>query len=485
MPENEPAPKVFISYSWSSEPHKAWVVELAERLMSDGVEVILDVWDLKAGQDKYAFMERMVTDESVTRVLMVLDKKYADKADIRAGGVGSESQIISSQLYEKVDHQKFIPIVAERAPDGGHFAPVFLKSRIYIDLSSKEGYATEYEGLIRNIYDRPARQRPALGNRPVFLDVPNPVSPNVRFRLDDLTSAIEKGQPQALGHLKRFLNEVLKAMEPFRIEGESEVPLDERVVDSLRQLKPLRDNFIQACATISTFSEDISFFKEIHSFFERGATLLFRPKDRITHHEGWTDNFGFFLRECLLYLTALLLKDKRYSNLKWLIEADYCYATANETECESFAVFDCRLEVIDKLRNHRLKLNRLSVTADLIKERADTHSISFDELMHADVVLALVPLLNGHPEAFGRHWWPRTAVFLERHSATLPVFARIARRAPDPAIEVLFGAKSLDELGARYKQAAKTYNFERWFFGFQAIPFSQWMGLTDWLRNNP
>ena len=37
-------PKVFISYSWSSASN---TVSLAERLSSDGVDVILDKWELK------------------------------------------------------------------------------------------------------------------------------------------------------------------------------------------------------------------------------------------------------------------------------------------------------------------------------------------------------------------------------------------------------------------------------------------------------
>lgn len=42
---------------------------LAERLIGDGVNVILDVWDLKNGQDKYVFMEQMVEDSEIKKVL--------------------------------------------------------------------------------------------------------------------------------------------------------------------------------------------------------------------------------------------------------------------------------------------------------------------------------------------------------------------------------------------------------------------------------
>ena len=61
-------PKVFISYAWNSEDYQSKVISLASRLKDNGVEVILDKWNLREGNDMYAFMERSVTDDSVTNV---------------------------------------------------------------------------------------------------------------------------------------------------------------------------------------------------------------------------------------------------------------------------------------------------------------------------------------------------------------------------------------------------------------------------------
>ena len=91
-------PKVFISYSWSDPAHQELVQHWAERLVADGVDVVLDVYHLKEGHDKYAFMERMVIDSSVSHVLVICDKKYSEKADLRKAGVGTESQIISQEV---------------------------------------------------------------------------------------------------------------------------------------------------------------------------------------------------------------------------------------------------------------------------------------------------------------------------------------------------------------------------------------------------
>ena len=102
--------KVFISYSWSTTEHEDWVLELAQRLVRDGIDVVFDKWDLKEGHDKYVFMESMVNAVDITKVLMILDKKYTDKADVRGGGVGTETQIISPNTYAHAKQEKFIPV---------------------------------------------------------------------------------------------------------------------------------------------------------------------------------------------------------------------------------------------------------------------------------------------------------------------------------------------------------------------------------------
>ncbi len=107
-------PKVFISYSWTNDEHVEWVVGLGERLMNDGIRVILDQWDLQDGQDLNSFMEQMVNDPEIQRVSIVSDATYAAKADGRKGGVGTETQIISKEVYDSVEQTKFVPLLRER-----------------------------------------------------------------------------------------------------------------------------------------------------------------------------------------------------------------------------------------------------------------------------------------------------------------------------------------------------------------------------------
>lgn len=167
---NTETPKVFISYSWTNDAHINKVVELAQRLMNDGVDVVLDKWELKEGQDKYAFMERSVTEATITKVLMICDKAYAEKADARQGGVGDETTVISPEIYAKATETKYIPVIFERDENGQEYLPAYLKSRIYFDLSNDEIFEDEYELLLRNLYNKPEHSKPKLGKMPEYLN---------------------------------------------------------------------------------------------------------------------------------------------------------------------------------------------------------------------------------------------------------------------------------------------------------------------------
>ena len=85
MESSREHPKVFISYSWAV---KDKVLDLADQLIKDGIQAIIDEYDLKPGNDKYAFMEQQVSDKSIKNVLIICDKTYTEKADHREGGVG-------------------------------------------------------------------------------------------------------------------------------------------------------------------------------------------------------------------------------------------------------------------------------------------------------------------------------------------------------------------------------------------------------------
>src|SRR5918993_3364402 len=93
MPDH---PVVFVSYSLEGDAHAAWVRRLATDLRTNGLDVILDQWALRVGDDVAAFM-----DDGVARadyLLLVCTESYAAKANDRRAGVGYEQGIITGRL---------------------------------------------------------------------------------------------------------------------------------------------------------------------------------------------------------------------------------------------------------------------------------------------------------------------------------------------------------------------------------------------------
>src|ERR1700693_2442777 len=165
------APKVFVSYA-QSEERTAWVKDICERLLHDGVDVVADLYELPHGADIHAFMERCVNDPTITRVLMLCDRLYCDKANGRLGGVGKETQIISAEVYARVVETKFLPIFCEVSEDGSPLLPTYLKSRLGIDFASSDKVNENWETLVRDLFGHPLYQNPPLGQTPAYITTP-------------------------------------------------------------------------------------------------------------------------------------------------------------------------------------------------------------------------------------------------------------------------------------------------------------------------
>lgn len=206
-------PKIFISYSWTSPNHEGWVINLAERLISDGVDVVIDKWNLKEGQDKFDFMETMVKSNDIQKVLIILDKKYSEKAQQRTGGVGTETQIISPKIYGDVSQEKFFPIVSEK--DGNAYVPTYLESRIYIDLSDQDKFEENYETLLRNIYQRPAYSKPRLGKAPSYLFEETPMTHKTSSILRSFDNQISKSPKRVNSVVREFLNDFFEDLKGY------------------------------------------------------------------------------------------------------------------------------------------------------------------------------------------------------------------------------------------------------------------------------
>jgi hypothetical protein len=123
------APRCFISYSWDTPAHQAWVRLLATRLRDNGVDAILDQFQLAPGADVLRFMETAVRESDF--LLLICTPTFAQKANAGQGGVGYEKAIVSGEIFSGASDRKFIPIL--RIGDARQALPSYLTSRLYVD----------------------------------------------------------------------------------------------------------------------------------------------------------------------------------------------------------------------------------------------------------------------------------------------------------------------------------------------------------------
>lgn len=159
-------PKVFISYSWDSEKHQNWVLNFATKLRENGIDVILDQWEIssKGGSPIPTFMLNSVS--SSERVLCIMTPNYKLKTDKLAGGVGFEYSILSSELADDLRSTKFIPIL--RKGEAEESTPTLLKQRIAYYMRDEDDFETAFTDLLRDLYGEPKIVKPALGKKPKF-----------------------------------------------------------------------------------------------------------------------------------------------------------------------------------------------------------------------------------------------------------------------------------------------------------------------------
>lgn len=194
-------PAVFVSYSWYGEEHRAWVATLARRLRANGVDVHLDLWDVSLGHDLNLFMERYADPSA--RVLVVLSDDYAEKADGRgelASGVGTETTIVSSTVYDDLGGNRVIPVIpASGAAAAQPRVPRYLKGRNWIDF--RNDYEDAYERLLRELHGVPLEPAPPLGPNPFA----GKTAPQATAAIRNDPARWRDGRSR--GHLKLNLNE--------------------------------------------------------------------------------------------------------------------------------------------------------------------------------------------------------------------------------------------------------------------------------------
>lgn len=439
-----PPPKVFVSYSWTPQENQERVIEWAKRLLADGVDVVLDVFDLKEGQDKYVFMEKMVTDPSVSHVLVICDREYVKKADSRKAGVGTESQIISREVYERVEQTKFIPIVCQFGDQRQPYLPHFFKSRIWIDFSSPESVNENWEKLVRLLFGKPVHQKPQIGAPPVYITSAIPDPPNVvASKFESFKQVLLSGKYGVSAYRARFLDACISYADELRIRKSPDLEgIAKRVLEDCGKLKSVRD-FVVDWILLESDSQHSSEFSDcLLEFLERLRDTKARPPELGAWNESWFEAHAIFLYEVFLFIVAALLKTHRYDVLRDVFHYRYLAPASSRQSRHEVEDFSCFLGTASLVQSELSSdgTRYLSPAAEVIKRQSDRKDIPFAAVVEADLLSFLMSLI-----VEGSYWYPQM-MYYSQYNVDFPFFTRAANKKWFDRLAVITGIKSAENL---------------------------------------
>lgn len=394
--------KVFISYSWSGEEHKTKVIELAKALVGSGVEVVLDVWDLKIGQDKYDFMEQMIKDDSIDRVLIISDKIYSEKADEREGGVGTETQIITPAMYNDLGKNRFIPIVFERDTEtGSEYLPLYAKGRMYIDLSNEEIFQDGFEKLLREIFEKPDLRKPKLGKIPAFLLEDSVDTFEIERKAVLVEKALDKNTQRLSFAIKEYFDCFIEELDKLNVTQRDKEEPDEAAVRVIHESLPFKKTFsIVVKAFIQEHKIDNTFIIEFFEEFNNKLYLLEEKGDKLSSEAA-----KFLLTELFIVANSIFVKYKRWDIVSSLV--NHLYFDEKLCRTVSFYIFRHPTRFIFEGKLEK-ESKYICLTANLMKERSTVKD--FKLMIETDMLLYYISKIN----PIGcKSWFPLTYIYLD------------------------------------------------------------------------
>ena len=421
------APVVFVSYSWTSPEHEDWVLDLATELRSaHGLDVRLDKWHLRTGEDALHFMERSITEAD--KVLIVSDCEYARKANTREGGAGVEAQILTPELYAQGGGDaaggalpKYAVVVTEYRDDfetGRRVAcrPAFYGGRIYIDMTDPTRRPERVEEITRWAYDRPVHVPPPVGGRPDFLDEgPTTGTSGVRARA---LAALAAVRPDAVRAVEDYFDRLADGLAAFAPEPSGDY--EQRQSALLASAQALGAAYAEAGGVLVELAR-AQLGERGHGALRRLFTALLQYVNPLTvaadpRLSPWQrDPFRYVVPDLFRAAVAALVRAGDFDGVAALTAVRYVLPDPGRGRHEAVPFGAIQYGVSDDALRGRLP--------GLRADRADP--FVQDELVQADLLLLLASLTDDGQNAAS--WWPDLLTDeygRVRYRDTLPTFAQ-------------------------------------------------------------
>lgn len=464
-------PKLFISYSWSSVEHEQRVLDLATELVESGVDAILDKWNLKEGDDADVFMEQMVANPEIQKVLIICDKKYSEKSDKRTGGAGTEAQIISRKIYEQSDEGKFVVAAFEIDEQTGKpYLPVYYGSRKYIDFTDPNKFAIKFEELIRWIFNKPLYVKPKLGRAPDYILADEKKTLGTTSAYKRALSYISEGRSNATGAIREYLARFSANLELFLLPSSNRGDdYYSMVINSINDILPYREEWLDVLNAVCTnelmdsvIDDYIRFFEEIHAYTQR--------RYGISYYDNQTDdNIKFIEHELMLCFIALLLKKECFNSVSEIFNATFYNKSASSTLDSTFTYREFEHYLYSfHYKNQRSEHQYYSLQAKTMDDRmASCKLLDMADICQADFVCWLFHISHLVADSYNvDRWFPQNLLYACDRRWPFEIFARAESMRYMDKLKVIFDFKDKEDFVKLFDYIQSDYNalVPRWEF---------------------
>lgn len=434
-------PKVFISYAWTSDDYKEKVRRFATDLMNDSIDVIIDIFDLKPGQDKNSFMEKSVNDETVTNVLILLNREYAEKADGRRGGVGTETQILSNEIYKSVEQDKILPIIFENGPHKEVYKPAYLESRIHFDLASPEQFEREYVSLVKRLCGNDVSPKPELGPRPKWADENETVNYGVRGKIHNIKRSLspdERGK-----ELRSALQDIQNVIIECFVELEENLG-EETIISSYMSSLKVRNDYLDLICGLNIASEDgellADFFESVYS---NALNKGIKGEFQLT-----------LLHEIFLYTIAILYRNRKFDIIGYIFGKTYFVTVSGMRKNDNYRLFYDYNPRFDNAIKNRDNKNYLCGTAHFWLENLHKDACTRDDLTFADL-LCFQYSIFGKENKGETPWFPITYTYSLENQVFVDFAYRFLSIEHIKHMSTIFGYDSIEDFNVSLEEGSK------------------------------
>lgn len=285
-------------------------------------------------------------------------------------------------------------------PEGEIEEILKMKGYTYIPCTGASQFVDDFLRLLERLEDL----APTIGSGPTISDLKCAFS-----------SSKEPIAPLYLEYLKSILRELEKTKPDFSKFAE----YDEAIVAQIKEGIPISYRFIEAALLASKYG-DVDAIEAIYVSFGNALKLYEVPDDFSGNYRTTDfDGYKFLTFEMFVSFIVALIKYDNWEIIGNILANDLFVEKDYDSKYVPFVRISARVVSLDEIRNRRLNLRRLSVMADLLRERFTRSELSelidHKGFLEADYFLFMRTACHGkNLQDFYHVWCPRSCVWLDR-----------------------------------------------------------------------